>query len=202
MKSLVVAMMFLFLDLVGAQQLQYRLSVPDGWDHWVLLDDPGAAWGCYAHAADSETKSYIDDSERSEHLATYKSGAIAVVIGDPFTGDSDPGGIFAYEIRIVSGEQRGKEGWVSAKLVELTKESKALQAKRNAAEAQRRKKKQEEREAEQSARIAENEAERTRLRNKCAQIYDKTADKKISDLTVRESQQVQACQAAGLYPPT
>jgi hypothetical protein len=75
-------MMFLFLDLVGAQQLQYRLSVPDGWDHWVLLDDPGAAWGCYAHAADSETKSYIDDSERSEHLATYKSGAIAVVIGD------------------------------------------------------------------------------------------------------------------------
>ena len=35
----------------------------------------------------------------------------------------------------------------------------------------------------------------------CAGIYKTTADKKVSDLTVKEAQQVQACQALGLYPP-
>lgn len=93
-------------------------------------------------------------------------------------------------------------GWVSAKLVELTKESRAVQAKPNAAEAQRRKKKQEEKEAEQKARLDEREAERAKIRDACALIYSKTVDKKISDLTVRETQQVQACQTAGMYPPT
>jgi hypothetical protein len=87
-----------------AQELRYRLSVPDGWDHWVLFDDPGAAWGCYAHADDPDTKSYIDDRVGTEHMATYRPGAIAVLIGDPFTGNSDHGESFAYELRIVSGE--------------------------------------------------------------------------------------------------
>jgi hypothetical protein len=35
----------------------------------------------------------------------------------------------------------------------------------------------------------------------CAAVYRNTADKKVSDLTVKEGQQVRACQAVGLYPP-
>jgi len=32
-------------------------------------------------------------------------------------------------------------------------------------------------------------------------IYESTIDKKVRDLTVREEQQVKACQAFALYPP-
>ena len=52
--------------------------------------------------------------------------------------------------------------------------------------------------AEQDAREAE---ERRKVRAACSTIYQNTADKKIKDLTVREEQQVRACQGLGLYPP-
>jgi hypothetical protein len=35
----------------------------------------------------------------------------------------------------------------------------------------------------------------------CVTIYHKTIDKRASDLTVRESEQVKACQSLDLYPP-
>ena len=52
--------------------------------------------------------------------------------------------------------------------------------------------------AEQDAKEA---AERRKLRAACSVLYQNTADRKIADLTVREEQQVRACQALGLYPP-
>ena len=52
--------------------------------------------------------------------------------------------------------------------------------------------------AEKAAQAA---AERERSRIACASLYWATADKKIKDLTVREEQQVRACQALGLYAP-
>jgi hypothetical protein len=241
MKGLFAVLLASLSSLCIAQELQYRLSVPDGWDHWVLFDDPGTAWGCYVHAGDPNTTAYIEKKVNTGLIATYKSGAIAVLtdratfsfkgncVEQAATGGS--GECFVYPVRIVSGDDKGKEGWVSVKLVELTEESKAAEAKReeeskaaeakreeeskaaeakrDAAEAQRRKqaaaarkKKQAAKQAEEDARLAEQEAERTRIRNACAIVYSKTADKKVSDLTVRESQQVQACQALGLYPPT
>jgi hypothetical protein len=86
------------------------------------------------------------------------------------------------------------------------------QAKKDAAEAARRKRAAAERkkkEAEAQARYAKTQAEeqaraaeeRTKIRAACALIYKNTADMKIKDLTVKEEQQVRACQALGLYPP-
>lgn len=51
--------------------------------------------------------------------------------------------------------------------------------------------------AEEAAKTAEEQA---KIRAACKVIYDKTADKKVGDLTVREAQQVQSCQVLGLYP--
>lgn len=51
---------------------------------------------------------------------------------------------------------------------------------------------------QEAARVAEEQA---KIRAACRVIYDKTADKKVGDLTVREAQQVQSCQLLGLYPP-
>lgn len=40
-----------------------------------------------------------------------------------------------------------------------------------------------------------------RFRAKCAIIYDQTINKKVSELTVKESEQIKACQSLGNYPP-
>jgi len=37
--------------------------------------------------------------------------------------------------------------------------------------------------------------------DECAAVYKKTIDEKVSELTTRESEQIKACQSAGLYPP-
>jgi hypothetical protein len=82
------------------------------------------------------------------------------------------------------------------------------QAKTDAAEAARREQQAGERrrrQAEADAREARAKAEQVtkaaEVRLACAVIYRNTADKKISDLTVKEEQQVRACQALSLYPP-
>jgi hypothetical protein len=55
--------------------------------------------------------------------------------------------------------------------------------------------------AEASAAAKAEDAERRKLRATCAAVYQNTADKRMGDLTVKEDQQVKACQALGLYPP-
>jgi hypothetical protein len=37
--------------------------------------------------------------------------------------------------------------------------------------------------------------------DECTQLYSQTIDKKTSDLTVRETELVKACQSISLYPP-
>jgi hypothetical protein len=88
--------------------------------------------------------------------------------------------------------------------IDLEKQRKTeaeAQAKKDAAEAARQKRlvaEQKKKHAEQDARNAE---ERRKLRANCTTIYQNTIDKKVRDLTVREEEQVRACQALGLYPP-
>lgn len=45
---------------------------------------------------------------------------------------------------------------------------------------------------------AEREQNRERA-DACSRLYQQTADKRIGDLTVKESQSIDACQALGLY---
>ena len=49
----------------------------------------------------------------------------------------------------------------------------------------------------------ESESLGTQLKyvDSCLAAYHKTIDKKNADLTVRESEQVKACQSLDLYPP-
>jgi hypothetical protein len=86
------------------------------------------------------------------------------------------------------------------------------QAKTAAAEAARRKKlAAEQKKKDADARVEEYKAnltreanaaeERKRLHAACTAIYQSTIDKKIKDLTVREEQQVRACQALDMYTP-
>ena len=101
------------------------------------------------------------------------------------------------------------DDWQSPEDKRLAKE---VQAKKDAADAARRKQlaaEQKRKQAELDARIAKERAdegakaaeERRKIRAACSTIYQNTADTKLKDLTVKEEQQVRACQALGLYPP-
>jgi hypothetical protein len=86
------------------------------------------------------------------------------------------------------------------------------QAKKEAEDATRRKRltaDRKKREADEQARYERAKAveevkaaeERAKVRTACALLYEKTANKKIGDLTVKEEQQVRSCQLLGLYRP-
>jgi hypothetical protein len=98
------------------------------------------------------------------------------------------------------------------KAAEEQKKADEIQAKKDADELARRKRdaaEQKKKDAERDARIAKERAaesaraaeERRKARVSCSGIYENTIDKKVGDLTVREEQQVRACQALGLYLP-
>jgi hypothetical protein len=88
----------------------------------------------------------------------------------------------------------------------------AAQAKKDAAEAARRKRlaaQRKQKQAEADAQYTKMKAEedtkaaedRRKIRAACSNIYQSTIDKKVKDLSVREEQQVRACQALDMYPP-
>jgi len=99
-------------------------------------------------------------------------------------------------------EKREAEAAAQAEEDRKSAEAQAeAQRKEDAAEAARRKRlaaEQRRKQAEEDAKAAED---RRRIRAACGVIYQRTADKKVSDLTVKEEQQVRACQGLGLYPP-
>jgi hypothetical protein len=107
--------------------------------------------------------------------------------------------------------QASRDAEAAAQAEEERKAAEA-QEKKEAAEAARQKRlaaEQKRKDAERDARIAKYRAEqeaaaaedRRKVRAACSTIYQKTADMKIKDLTVKEEQPVRACQALGLYPP-
>ena len=99
--------------------------------------------------------------------------------------------------KILAAEQEKKDATLDeqnrVRNLRIAKEE-AIQAARSA-ERRRQLKKEE---AAQAVRAAE---ERQRLRANCTAIYQNTIDKKVKDLTVREEQQVRACQVLVMYPP-
>ena len=109
-------------------------------------------------------------------------------------------------------EQDARDAAEAARRAQEEQRAAEVQAKKDAADAARRKRlaaEQKRKQAELDARIAkeraDNEAraaeERRKIRAACSTIYQNTADTKLKDLTVKEEQQVRACQALGLYPP-
>jgi hypothetical protein len=105
----------------------------------------------------------------------------------------------------VEAERKRKAAEEQARAAEEQERLAEEQAKKDAAEAARQRKKQAEADARYAKLKADEDAraaaERARVRAACSLIYNNTADKKVGDLTVREDQQVRACQLLGLYPP-
>ena len=91
--------------------------------------------------------------------------------------------------------------------IQAERDADAAARKKRIAEAQKKK------QAEDNAALARYRAEREdieakrandeaeQVRAACAEIYRNTADKRVGNLTVKEEQQVRACQALGFYQP-
>jgi hypothetical protein len=120
--------------------------------------------------------------------------------------------IEAEKQRVAAEEQRVAAEEQAAIDRKKAEEQAAIDRKKAIAEAARRKRlaeEQKKKDAELNARLAKYRAEkeaaeaeeRRKIRTACSGIYQNTVDKKVKDLTVREEQQVRACQALGLYPP-
>jgi len=89
----------------------------------------------------------------------------------------------------------------AAALAEEERKAAEEQARQDAEEAARQKRLEAEHTRKQAEADRKTAAERRRLQAVCRVVYRNTIDKKITDLTVREEQQVRACQALGMYPP-
>jgi hypothetical protein len=146
-----------------------------------LAESAETAESCSTFANDASTEGYIESHIISGNLKTYQPGEICVLTGTAkHEGNDEPA---AYCVVIVSGKDTGAEGWVTTELVELTPESKKIKA------------------AQDAARAEEQKRARAELRARCAEVHKGTIDKRVSDLTVREEEQVRACRTLGLYPP-
>lgn len=92
------------------------------------------------------------------------------------------------EARRVAEAQAKKAATETARQQRLAAERKKKQAEEEEIYAKKK--------AAEDAKAAE---EQKRLRAACKTIYQTTVDKKLKDLTVREEEQIRACQALGLY---
>jgi hypothetical protein len=99
----------------------------------------------------------------------------------------------AKEVEEQAKKDAALDEWNRVQNLRLEKERAA-----EAARATERRRQLEKERAVEAVRAAE---ERRKLRANCTIIYQNTIDKKVKDLTVREEQQVRACQVLGLYPP-
>jgi hypothetical protein len=105
----------------------------------------------------------------------------------PLTGQVDgcTGEVLGAKLVVAENDKYRIDGVTGAR-VDFAKQAAAERAAQ---------KKREAREAEQAA------AKRAELRARCATIYQATIHKKVADLTVQESRQIQACERLDMYPP-
>jgi hypothetical protein len=106
------------------------------------------------------------------------------------------------ERRRIENERKAEEDAKrSAEYVEATLKQYAAEEKAEAALKRQQAKEAAAYAKMKAAQDAKTAQELVRVRAACAAIYQRTSDMKVKDLTVKEEQQVRACQTLGLYPP-
>ena len=96
-------------------------------------------------------------------------------------------------INVVTGERLD--------LVKQRELATEAQAKQDTIEEAHQKRLAAEQRKKNAALAAQKAEEMRKLHDNCTTIYQNTVEKQVKDLTVREEQQVRACQVLGLYPP-
>jgi hypothetical protein len=206
------------IDTVGRGPMKYYLNTPKGWDVWIVLSSPHRASWLYEYSKTPNVllgdpnigvKTPLADIINKEGHQQYTNKEV-VVFASPENWD---GGPLTWGCNYVRSVNNKWEGWVYSALVEPTEETKVILAKQAAIKAQKdadeakyeaARRAEDIKAAKERKRQQDDEQERIRLRRvkiqaACSVIYQDTINKKVSDLSVREEQQVRACQALGFY---
>jgi hypothetical protein len=189
-----------FVCIAQDPPVKYKLNTPKNWNLWAITGSPGEALRIYGYAvrdSDGETflKDYLANKIKNEEGFMYQSGDLASrTPGVADVADSD-----TCHVKLIEGTNKGREGWVHCSLLAISAEWKAYSAKQEAIKRAAAKKVADEKKKQQDEAAAQAEAKHRQIRAACSVIYQNTINKKVSDLTVREEQQINACQALGFY---
>jgi hypothetical protein len=170
------------------------LRVPGGNDGWVGTDNCLDALRLYTMRRDELP--FVDKTESairllgSKRILWYNSDREVAVLS---RGDN------CAKVRFI---EDGRDLYIAGVLVPKSRDERAAAARSAEAEKDRADraaalaKLQTDREAQERARVA---IEKAKLQARCAAVFKATGNKKVSDITVVESQQVQACTTLGMY---
>jgi hypothetical protein len=206
------------IDTVGRGPVKYYLNTPKGWDVWIAVSSAIRASWLYEYSKTPNVllgdpnigvKTPLADIIAKEgHQYTNKE--VVILVSPTYRWGDDTLTRGCNYVRSVHDKW---EGWVYSSLVEPTEETEVILAKQAAIQAQKdadeakyeaARRADEIKAANQRKKQQDDEKERVRLRRvkiqmACGVIYQNTINKKVSDLTVREEEQVRACQALGFY---
>jgi hypothetical protein len=163
------------------------LRLPGGHETWVATDNCPDALRLYKMYAKAESE--IGNLEPGR-IQAYTPGRKAAVLSRSES---------CAEVRFID---EGRDLYLAGVLVPQSQDERAAAVRFAKAEKDRadraaaQAKVQADRDAQQIAREA---AEKAKLQAKCTEVFKGTGNKKVTDLTVVESQQIQACTALGMY---
>lgn len=190
-------------SLLDLTRSQVRFTVvnntPDGWDLKLQFD---GSVQCGGQAKVLSLTAKISVRQGSLKIAEYGSeektpGKDSGCVVEKFNASILTAENRKLRINVATGERVDLE-----KQRELAAEA---QAKQEAIEGARQRKIAAEQKKKDDAVAAQKAAQKAeemrKLRANCTVIYQSTIDKKVKDLTVREEEQVRACQVLGMYPP-
>jgi hypothetical protein len=178
-------------------EFQIKNKTSSSWVSIRLLFDIGASCNGEHQQWTVESATSLGWSDTYEFVMPHKQSIISLA------GKIRNCRTETIKVRLISAEsaKHVRIDGITGERVDLAKLR--ADAEQRTAEEQKRKRDEEQaREAKLTAeREKEEAAERKRLEAVCRMVYRSTIDKKKSDLTVRQEQQIKACDALGMYPP-
>lgn len=177
--------------LVFLDGVQYVANLPMGCSYWILTNDYQDAGQRYVNREDCNDPLF---KRGLEVLNAFRYTQPMTVDGSGgYHNPNFPDG--AAELPTEDCCVRFSQGWVAKALVTIPDDQRAVYKEKLtkyyaqlAVEAKARA-------AEEAAKVAD----RVRVEANCRAVYRRTIDKKQGDLTVRETQQITACEALDMY---
>jgi hypothetical protein len=184
------------LDLTRSQ-VRFTIvnNTSDGWDLKLQLDG--------LTQCDGQTRVL----SRTDKVSLRPGGLGMVIDGAEHVSHGKDGGCVLEQLvaSILTAENKNlRINVVTGERLDLVKQRELAteaQAKQDTIEEAHQKRLAAEQRKKNAALAAQKAEEMRKLHDNCTTIYQNTVEKQVKDLTVREEQQVRACQVLGLYPP-
>ena len=173
--------------------VKYLITVPKGCSSWMVTDEALSAVQFYSDREDCNESYFKTAVSRSAHEGLY---------GKTSTVETHAATDCCVYVNVLGISGASESGWIVRNVLDLPSDQRSIyeakaKLKADAEKAKADMEAQEER--RQDAKEAAEAEEKARVKAKCRALYKRTIDKKQAELTVRETQQIAACESLGLY---